>query len=166
MTKRLVYPLILYIIIGMQISLASPIPGLSWDIDLVLLALVILSSRTGRGEAILWAALAGLALDCFDIPAMGGHIVAKSTAILILGLVHDSMNLEQPALLAATVFVLAIADRLIFRLFSPYGATFIWNFLRFDLPSALLTALVGWVILMLAIRLGIFRPRPQDDYNA
>lgn len=141
-------------------------PGFAWDIDLVLLFLVILSSRVGRGEAILWAAIAGLALDSFDLPSMGGQIVAKSSAILILGMILDSMNLEQPTLLAATVFLLALVDRLIFRLFSPFVANFGWNFLRYDLPSALLTAILGWIVLMVAIRIGLFKPRTAEEYNA
>jgi len=166
MTKRLAFLLIIYFAVGFQVSLAAPIPGVSWDIDLVLLLLVILASRTGRGEAILWAALAGLALDAFDIPAMGGHIVAKSTSIFLLTIILDSMNLEQPTLLAATIFILALLDRVVFRLFSPFVANFGWNFLRFDMPSALLTAIFGWLVLMLAIRFKVFVPRTSEKYNA
>lgn len=166
MIRRLIYLIILYLIIGFQISIAAPIPGFAWDIDLVLLFLVILTSRVGRGEAILWAALAGLALDSFDLPAMGGHIVAKSSAIFIMGLTLDSMNLEQPTLLAGIVFLLAIIERIIFRLFSPFATNFWWNFVRFDLPSAIITAVIGWIVLMVAIRTGIFKPRAIEEYSS
>jgi len=165
MIKRLIILAALYFVIGFQISLSAPIPGLAWDIDLVLIFLVILSAKVGRGEAILWAALAGLALDSFDIPAMGGQIVAKSSAIFLLGLIIDSMNMEQPALLAGTVFIMAILDRLIFRFFSPFAVNFGWNFLRFDLPSAIITALTGWILLMIAIRTGFFDPRATEDHH-
>lgn len=163
MTRRLLFLIALYFAIGLQISLAAPVLGLGWDIDIILLVLVIIASKTGRGEAVIWAALVGFALDAFDPSSMGGQIVAKSSAIFIFGIIVDAMNLEQPLLLAATVLLLTLIDRIIFRLFSPFITQFGWTFLRYDLPSAILTALVGLLFLWIAMRAGIFAPRASEE---
>ena len=120
MIRRLLYLLVLYFAIGLQLSLAAPIPGLGWDIDIVLIILVMIAARTGRGEAVIWAALTGLALDAFNPAAMGGQLVAKATAIFLLGVLIDAMNLEQPLLLGATIMLLTFLEHIIFRLFTPF----------------------------------------------
>ncbi len=165
MIKRLLFLIIIYLAVGLQISIAAPIPGLAWDLDIVLLVLIVIATGVGRGEAIIWAAIAGLALDSFDAAAMGGHIVAKSTALFVLGIILDSMNLEQPTLLAATILLLSLIDHLIFRLFSPYATQFAWSFLRYDLPSSIITGLVGLLLLWIAMKLGIFVPRAVEEHN-
>jgi len=163
MTRRLLYILLLYLAVGMQISLATPLPGLGWDIDIVLLFLVIIATKVGHGEAVIWAMFAGLALDVFDPSAMGGCIVAKSTAIFLFGVLSNALNLEQPTLLAVTIFVLTLIDRIIYRLFSPYSTQFGWAFLRFDLPSAAVTAIAGLIVLLIAIRMRVFTPRTVEE---
>ena len=160
--KRLLFLIALYLAVVIQISLGIPVASLGWDIDIVLLILVIILCSTGAGEAILWAALAGLALDAFDPAAMGGHLVAKSTAIFALTFIRGSMNLDQPPLLAAAIFILTILDRLIYRLFSPYLSRFGTTFLRFDLPSAVLTAIFGFILLWALSRAGMISLGPGD----
>lgn len=157
--RRFLFILILYFAIGIQISIAAPIPALGWDIDFVLIFLVIIASLSGRGEAVLWAIFAGFLLDIFDPSAMGGNIASKASAIYLFIILNDSMNLEQPALLGITIFILTFIDRLIFRLFSPFVGKFGWALLRFDLPSAILTAIISLVVLTILIRLGFFIPR-------
>jgi len=53
MTRRLLYILLLYLAVGMQISLATPLPGLGWDIDIVLLFLVIIATKVGHRKAVI-----------------------------------------------------------------------------------------------------------------
>jgi len=163
MIKRLIFIVFIYLVIGFQVSIASPIPTLGWDVDVVLILLVIIYSHTIRGEGIIWAIVAGLLLDAFVPEAMGGHIVAKATSIFIFSKFTDSLNLEQPLLLAMAIFLLAFVDRIIYRLFTPFTREFGWVLLRYDLPSAILTGIVGFLFLWLAMRIGLFEIRYSEE---
>ena len=155
----------LYLAVGLQISIAAPIRSLPWDVDLVLLALVFIAGFSSRGEAVFWAMVAGLLLDVFDPASMGGHIIAKSSAVFLFCILNGSLNLYRPSLLAITFLLLSLVDRLVFRLFTPFIGNYGWALLRFDLPSAIATALVGFIFLWIAMGIGIFTPgtSPERD---
>jgi rod shape-determining protein MreD len=154
--KRIGILIALYLAIGLQISISAPIRSLPWDIDIVLLAIILIASFTSRGEGVFWALIAGVLLDAFDPSSMGGHIVAKSSAVFLFIILNSAMNLHQPSLLALALFLLSILDRLIFRLFTPFIGSYGFAFLHFDLPSAVLTTIVGFVVLWIVMRYGGF----------
>jgi rod shape-determining protein MreD len=156
MIKRILLFLALYAAIGLQISIGTPIPGLGWDADLVLLCLLLITSKTSPTEGIIWAAVIGLTLDAFDPSSMGGNIAAKTTAIFVFFKLNEAMNLDQPILLGAALLILSFLDRIIFRIFSPLAVNYGWTLIRFDIPSAIITALIGFGLLLLARRIGIF----------
>jgi len=163
MGKRLLFLIILYFAVILQVSIGIPVASLGWDIDIVLIVLILISAKTGRGESILWALIVGLALDSFDPAALGGHMVAKSTAIYVLSYLTIIMNLEQPIYLALAVFILTLIEHLIFRLFTPLINNYFWVLLRYDLPSVILTTIVGFIVLLVALKIGVYVPAVNKE---
>lgn len=161
--KNLVMIIGLYLAVALQLSVAAPFGASQWGFDIILLLLIYYSSFSSRAGGILWALAGGILLDVFDPASMGGHLVAKTTAILLFGIADGSLNLSQPAILGAILLLLSILDRMIFRLFSPFISNYGWALLRVDLPSAVLTALLGFILLYAAMRFGFFLPGRMQD---
>ncbi|HHS50618.1 MAG TPA: hypothetical protein ENN07_05830 [candidate division Zixibacteria bacterium] len=164
--KRLLIFIALYLLVGLQISISAPFGGLHWDFDLVLIFLIFVASSSSRSGSVLWAILAGLLLDVFDPVSFGGHMVAKSTVVFLFTIIDDSLNLSQPTLLGFVILVLALIDRVIFRLFTPFVQSFGMALVRWDLPSAVLTAILGFVLLWIALRAGLFLPGHIKDTDS
>ncbi|MCK5832837.1 hypothetical protein KAH81_04105 [bacterium] len=161
--KRIGLFFALYFAIGIQVSISTPFAQFPWDFDLAFIILVFATSLFSRSESLLWAMLGGFMLDIFDPVSLGGHILAKTTVVLIFGLIDDSLNLSRPLLLGIVLFILSFLDRIIFRLFTPFAIHYGLTLIRFDLPSAVLTALLGFILLWIAIKIGLFLPGHYKD---
>ncbi len=140
-------------------TLLAPISIFGWDIDLGLLALVLISGYASSRATVGWGAFSGFLIDCLNPDWMGAGLVARATAAFFLASMREKLNIEHPFLDGAVIFVAGVIDRTIYIALTQYRGNLFYMLWRFIIPSALYTALFA-VMLIIVYRLrSIIRPR-------
>ena len=140
-------------------TLLAPLSVLGWDIDLGLLALVLISGYASPRATVGWGAFSGFLLDCLNPGWMGAGIVARSTAGFFLSSMREKLNIEHPFLDGLVIFAAGVIDRSIYIVLTKYWVNFIFMLWRYIIPSALYTAVFAVIIIILYRMRSLLKPR-------
>jgi rod shape-determining protein MreD len=91
-----------------QATIAGRYPILGVHVDLVLVAVIGWAALRRFEDALLWAALGGLALDLFSALPIGTSVVALSLAALVAATIAGSLRTIHAFLIALAVPVAAL----------------------------------------------------------
>ena len=140
-------------------TLLAPLSVFGWDIDLGLLALVLVSGYASPRATVGWGAFSGFLLDSLNPQWMGAGIVARATAAFFLSAMREKLNIEHPFLDGVVIFLAGIIDRSIYLVLTSYRANFFYGLWRYIIPSALYTAVFAVVLIILYRLRHILKPR-------
>ena len=140
-------------------SLLAPLRILGWDIDIGLIALVLVGSYSSRRGTILWGAFSGFLLDCLNPQWMGAGVVSRSTAAFFLAIMREKLNIEHTFLDGVVIFVAGIIDRAIYLGLTQYREQFLYGLGRYIIPSSFYTAVFAMVLIYIYRLRKIFSPR-------
>ena len=143
-------------------SLLAPMRILGWDIDIGILALVLISTYAGRNSTVGWGMFSGFLLDCLNPQWMGAGIVARSTSAMFVSSMREKLNIEHAFLDGAVVFIAGFIDRAIYLGLSQYRENFFYGIFRFVIPSALYTAIFAIMLIFIYRIKRIINPRLVD----
>ena len=119
------------------------------DIDVGLLALVVLSTIAKPSSTVGWGAFSGFLVDCLSPEWMGAGIAARATATMFLASMREKLNIYNPVWDGVVIFAAGVIDRAMFLGFTQYRADFLFALVRYVVPSALYTALVAVIVIFL-----------------
>ncbi len=140
-------------------SLLAPLRIMGWDIDLGLLAVVLVGLGTSGPGTILWGSFSGFLMDCLNPQWMGAGMVARATAALFISLMRGKLNINHPFFVGFVVFVAEFIDRAIYLSLSSYHVAILYGLWRFVLPSALYNAIFAVLVLQIFKIRKLFAPR-------
>ena len=140
-------------------SLLAPLRILGWDLDVGLLALVLIGTHSRKGSLVAWGAFSGLLMDCLNPQWMGAGIVARATAAMFLSSMREKLNIEHSFIDGIVIFIAGIIDRGIFLGLTQYREHLFYGFFRFVVPSAFYTALFAIILILLYRFRNFIKPR-------
>jgi len=140
-------------------TLLAPISILGWDIDIGLLALVLIGSYSNGRTTVGWGAYSGFLIDCLDPRWMGAGIVARATTALFLSTMHEKLNIEHPFLDGAVIFLAGIIDRSIYLVLTRYRVNFLYTLWRYIIPASAYTAIFAIVLIIIYRFRHLLKPR-------
>ena len=128
-------------------TLLAPLTIFGWDIDIGILAVVLIGLSVSGEGTILWGAYSGFIIDCLNPQWMGAGIGARATAALFISAMRGKLNIDHPVLIGFVIFVASLIDRFIYLSLSSYNVQIFYALWRFIIPSALYNAIFAVVII-------------------
>jgi len=140
-------------------TLLAPISVFGWNIDIGLLALVLISSYSNGGTTVAWGAYSGFLIDCLNPQWMGAGIVGRTTAALFLSAMHERSNIEHPFLDGIVILFAGIIDSSIYLALTQYRVSFLYGLWRYIIPSSIYTAIFAIVLVIIYRVRHLIKPR-------